>query len=301
MDFIPAIAALGLAGLLAKLTDAVVDDGIKPRTLGWLDSAMGLAYGIIGGLAATGGTQFATVVIAITLGVLAGGKIDRRAHQYAIAGLLGVVALVGLPAVNVWMLILLIAAAAVDEKVSDIAEFRRDITAKILKARIVLEIASLGASAYFNDFTYFFAVLSFDIGYHAAEWLAGRMVPDSRIEGTHLIMDLSDCRRDRLADANYVRRFLRELPSKVGMTRIGEPVVHRLPPSQRGADPGGVSGFVVIAESHISIHTFPATREASVDVFSCRPFDAAKLEKLVKKSLGAGKIDSQVIQRWRRE
>jgi S-adenosylmethionine decarboxylase len=39
----------------------------------------------------------------------------------------------------------------------------------------------------------------------------------------------------------------------------------------------GISGFVIIAESHISIHTFPEKLYLSVDVFSCKPFDADKV------------------------
>jgi len=35
-------------------------------------------------------------------------------------------------------------------------------------------------------------------------------------------------------------------------------------------DPGGWSGFVIIAESHISIHTFPARRFVSIDVYTCK-------------------------------
>jgi len=60
-------------------------------------------------------------------------------------------------------------------------------------------------------------------------------------------------------------------PGRLGMTRITEPkVLHYDAPK---VEDSGVSGFVIIAESHISIHTFPHRDYVNIDIFSCRPFD----------------------------
>ena len=83
------------------------------------------------------------------------------------------------------------------------------------------------------------------------------------------------------------------------MKRVGEPVVHRLPYSRDTRDPGGLSGFAVIAESHLSVHTAPAVREAFVDVFSCKAFDASAVEREVAKAFSAGKCVSRVVERSR--
>ena len=55
------------------------------------------------------------------------------------------------------------------------------------------------------------------------------------------------------------------------MTKIAPPEVH----TYRGSKPEdwGVSGFVLIAESHISIHTFPHRQYVNIDIFSCKSFD----------------------------
>jgi S-adenosylmethionine decarboxylase len=76
----------------------------------------------------------------------------------------------------------------------------------------------------------------------------------------------------KLADENQVRAFLDLCPSAIGMTKIAPPYVCRY----TGAKPEdwGISGFVLIAESHISAHTFPEHGYLWVDVFSCRTFDA---------------------------
>jgi S-adenosylmethionine decarboxylase len=55
------------------------------------------------------------------------------------------------------------------------------------------------------------------------------------------------------------------------MTRITEPEVLKYDaPKEQDS---GVSGFVIIAESHISIHTFPIRDYVNIDIFSCQPFD----------------------------
>ena len=75
--------------------------------------------------------------------------------------------------------------------------------------------------------------------------------------------------KEKLGDKELVLRCLNELPELLGMHKIAEPqlvVFH----GNDGKDPGGVSGVVLIAESHISIHTFTERRFLTADVYSCR-------------------------------
>ena len=64
-------------------------------------------------------------------------------------------------------------------------------------------------------------------------------------------------------------KCLNELPEKIGMNTLAEPSVYQAL-SNGKKDPGGWTGFVVIQESHISIHTFPARGFISADVYTCR-------------------------------
>jgi S-adenosylmethionine decarboxylase len=84
--------------------------------------------------------------------------------------------------------------------------------------------------------------------------------------GPHLTFDGSRCPVRRLDRFEALYDFLHHFPDRIGMTRIMPPYV------LRQAD-GGLAGFVLIAESHVSVHTFPAARRVMVDVFSCRSFD----------------------------
>ena len=65
----------------------------------------------------------------------------------------------------------------------------------------------------------------------------------------------------------------------MGMHAINEPVVVEVGPKNR-KDPGGLSGFVMIAESHISFHTFPKRGFVTIDVYTCQnELDTDKLTR----------------------
>ena len=87
----------------------------------------------------------------------------------------------------------------------------------------------------------------------------------------HLIIDGFGGSVEKMWDREIVRDFLFEYPNALGMTRITEPsVLEYNGPHEEDA---GVSGFVIIAESHISIHTFPGRQYVNIDIFSCKSFD----------------------------
>ena len=87
----------------------------------------------------------------------------------------------------------------------------------------------------------------------------------------HLVIDGYGGDSDRMWDVELVRSFLTDCPATLGMTRITEPEVLKYD-APKGED-SGVSGFVIIAESHISIHTFPNRDYVNIDIFSCQAFD----------------------------
>lgn len=80
-----------------------------------------------------------------------------------------------------------------------------------------------------------------------------------RCAGAHLIIDLYDA--ERLDDLPYIEETLRTCVTEAGATLLH---IH-LHPFQ----PEGVSGVAVLAESHISVHTWPEAGYAAFDVFMC--------------------------------
>ena len=87
----------------------------------------------------------------------------------------------------------------------------------------------------------------------------------------HLIIDGYGGNVDKMWDQQLVRDFLDQIPAKLAMTPICEPQVLQYHGDK--VEDAGVSGFVIIAESHISIHTFPYRQYVNIDIFSCKSFD----------------------------
>ncbi|OGN99524.1 MAG: S-adenosylmethionine decarboxylase proenzyme [Chloroflexi bacterium RBG_13_52_12] len=79
--------------------------------------------------------------------------------------------------------------------------------------------------------------------------------------GRHLLVELYDCDREALNDLDFIRDVMVKAAIDCGAVVLGNSFYH--------FNPQGVSGVVVIAESHLSIHTWPEYGYAAVDVFTC--------------------------------
>ncbi len=77
----------------------------------------------------------------------------------------------------------------------------------------------------------------------------------------HLVVDFYGCSEQRLDDLEGLKRVLYEAAHAIGATTIGDHF-HQF-------SPHGVTGVVVIAESHISVHTWVEEGYAAVDLFMC--------------------------------
>jgi len=104
------------------------------------------------------------------------------------------------------------------------------------------------------------------------------------------------CKTDALlASESRVLKFLRCVPNNIGMTAISDPKVQRY----RGANPmdWGLSGFVLIAESHISVHTFPDRNHINIDVFSCKEFNVEKVVEYAVRLFSIDVVTTNVLER----
>jgi len=121
------------------------------------------------------------------------------------------------------------------------------------------------------------------------------MEVNREIFGPHLMMDLTQCNREKLSDYNTVFHALNDLPEKIGMTKITQPYV--FPYSGLIPEDKGITGTVIIAESHISIHTFQEKDYCFVDVFSCKDFDVEFAAEYFIDVFEAKKYDKHVVNR----
>jgi S-adenosylmethionine decarboxylase len=115
--------------------------------------------------------------------------------------------------------------------------------------------------------------------------------------GTHLMVDGYGAPKHLLKDNEALASMLSDIPLQMGMHTISEPLVVEVGPKNR-KDPGGLSGFVLIAESHISFHTFPERGFVTIDVYTCQnELNAEKLITLFKEAFQLQELDSYVQKR----
>jgi S-adenosylmethionine decarboxylase len=101
-----------------------------------------------------------------------------------------------------------------------------------------------------------------------------------KILGRHLIVEYTGCDKKVLDNVRQLEKHMHGAVLRAGAT-IVRSVFHRYAPQ-------GVSGVVVIAESHISIHTWPEYGYAAVDLFTCgETVDPHKAQEYLKLKLGA--------------
>lgn len=113
--------------------------------------------------------------------------------------------------------------------------------------------------------------------------------------GPHLMLDLRQCNKEKLSDYNLIFEILHELPDKIGMTKITQPYV--FPYSGLVPEDKGITGTVIIAESHISIHTFQEKDYCFVDVFSCKDFDVEYAAEYLISAFQSKNYDKHIVNR----
>ncbi|MAQ59358.1 adenosylmethionine decarboxylase [bacterium] len=87
--------------------------------------------------------------------------------------------------------------------------------------------------------------------------------------GVHMLFDAYNCDPKKLSDKIFLEKLLHELPKVLGMHSLMQPTVLEVGELNE-KDPGGISGFVLIAESHISFHTFPKRGFVTADIYTCQ-------------------------------
>tara|TARA_B100000131_G_scaffold323267_1_gene381208 strand:- start:18085 stop:18552 length:468 start_codon:yes stop_codon:yes gene_type:complete len=150
---------------------------------------------------------------------------------------------------------------------------------------------------------------------------------DFHYDGQHLLIDAVCKKTDTLNDSNLIVDCLEEIVNSIGMTMILPPVTVKFPHtfseidkiyedlkkeglggsqtakricedlSNRKNQTYGYSSFVVIAESHISIHTFPEANFFSFDCYSCNKFDHHKVVMCLEKYFDIDKSSINVVER----
>jgi S-adenosylmethionine decarboxylase len=122
------------------------------------------------------------------------------------------------------------------------------------------------------------------------------------MNGLHLTADLTDCSaqaagQPAMCDPQALRRLCLHAVRSVGLTPVGE-LFHRFPA------PGGVTGVVLLAESHLAVHTWPESGAVTLDAYVCNVSadNSAAAEQLIAQLIAAfapRHVQRQALQRGR--
>jgi len=107
--------------------------------------------------------------------------------------------------------------------------------------------------------------------------------------GKHFLAEFYDCNRDVLNDETKISGIMTEAVRVSGSTII-RPFFHKF-------SPHGISGIIVIAESHLAVHTWPEYGFAALDIFSCHDLNYSETLKYISNNIGAGRYSIISIKR----
>lgn len=110
--------------------------------------------------------------------------------------------------------------------------------------------------------------------------------------GKHVILTASGCNTNLLEKVK-IADFCRDMVKRIDMVPFGEPFVERF----GDGDEVGISAVQLIQTSAITIHTNDEARDMYLDVFSCKDFDAAEVDRAVEDWFAPASIDSQTLLR----
>ena len=116
--------------------------------------------------------------------------------------------------------------------------------------------------------------------------------------GPHLLLEAYGSTREKLVDIGMISNLLDEYPGKLEMHKIMPPYVFKYDGGAIKED-WGISGVVLIAESHIALHTFPEKGFFTLDIFSCKEFDVRKAVDVALDIFEPVHFDETVLTRGR--
>jgi len=111
----------------------------------------------------------------------------------------------------------------------------------------------------------------------------------------HLMLELYNCDRELLSNEPLIRRVLDEYPGRVDMEKVSP--VHLYDIETSNPLDAGLSGFVVIAQSHISLHAWPEYGEVDIDICSCKEFSQEDAIAFAKEMFQTDDVESHFVVR----
>jgi len=109
--------------------------------------------------------------------------------------------------------------------------------------------------------------------------------------GIEWIVDASGCRPSALRDEGVIRSVVALAISELGLTVLGEPCWHVF------GGMGGVTGLVMLTESHLAVHTYPEDGVATFNLYCCSVRPEWSWEDRLSEALGASDVTIRTVRR----
>lgn len=107
--------------------------------------------------------------------------------------------------------------------------------------------------------------------------------------GVHIIADITQCVPEKLNDEDELVEMLRRAANTCGATLLGV--------QSHKFHPQGVTAVVMLAESHMSIHTWPEKGECALDIYTCGDMNTDGAFDVIMDELRGSLLQYQTIQR----
>lgn len=111
------------------------------------------------------------------------------------------------------------------------------------------------------------------------------------MQGVHWIVDAHGCDPAALRDRHRLEALFARCIADLALTPVADAVWHTFP------SPGGITGLLPLAESHLACHSFPEHGSLCLDLFCCRPRGAWDVAALLTSLLGATDVDVRCLER----
>jgi S-adenosylmethionine decarboxylase len=104
------------------------------------------------------------------------------------------------------------------------------------------------------------------------------------LAGIEWLLEIYGCSEETLRNRDHLTGLFRTIVSAMGLKPLGDCAWHQFP------DTGGLTGFWLLQESHLAIHTFPEFQSACLNVFCCYERPPIEWESILSERLGAREV-----------
>lgn len=109
--------------------------------------------------------------------------------------------------------------------------------------------------------------------------------------GTEWLIEATGCRAEALASVEAIRGLFERIRGELDLHPVHEPLFHAFPA------PGGITGFVILSESHLACHSYPEHGVITINLYCCRPREPWPWRERLSELFGASHVEVRTISR----